>query len=85
MISTVEMQRDSLTSSTTERISVGSGIRAGVTPDNYSQGLALPSFASDIFPSQRSCVFSATGFALTAEIKVKLSSLLTLLVPVMVF
>lgn len=44
-----------------------------MTPDNYPEGLALPLFALDIFPSQRSGVFSAAGFALT-EIKMKLCS-----------
>ena len=71
MTSTVEMHRDSLTCSATQGINGGSRIRAGVTPDDYSRGLALPSFALDIFSSLRICFFSATGFALTAEVKMK--------------
>lgn len=45
-----------------------------MTPDNCSRGLALPSFASDILFFPLFKVFSVSGFALTAEIEMKLFS-----------
>lgn len=75
-----------MTRSTTWRISVGSGIRAGVTPESNSPGLALPLSALDILRSQRSRGFAVAGFALAAGIEMKLCSrLVKLLVIVMVF